>query len=208
MSFQWKKFDAIAPPRVPGVFAHQAPADTAATAEISQRDEESSGYEAGFAEGHAQGLAAAGAEQKKLLESLNHLLQEAQRRKADALNQAMSASAEILAALFAGLFNYELKQSPELLQQLCQQALKGIEYNHQVDIAVCRKDYDQLQNHLSHDAGLGDYQLSPDDTLNPGAVRLSVDDTLVDLDIVANVTAQLNQALTHLSSEHAHDGNA
>ncbi|MEM9620766.1 MAG: FliH/SctL family protein [Pseudomonadota bacterium] len=230
MPYQWKKISTLANPRMPGVISLQPePAERVPGQETElqaaapgQPVTTGTDYQDGFSQGHAEGTAAAVAEQKKLLANLSQLLTQHEQTRNEAIQESVSVVARLMQDVFRSLFAHELTVSPTLLQTLVE---KSISRHEEVSdaaatrIYLCPRDYAALTTadtvltataDDAEEAGPSDAAdtqqpflklLAQDDSLSPGAIRIDAGDALIDLNVADNVADLLSAAAGELAEQ-------
>ena len=213
--FQWKKLQAPVRRPFPGV-PKAAPSREVQTPpgaavdphqDVAQSDdsqdpceiaEHSTGYDAGFAEGREEGLAAAQREQIALLESLQACVQEVSRLRSVIVEQSLQDMSAALYLMFREIFSHELATNPQLVRALVDELRTALQTEGRLQLVLGQQDYEKVTGLAGQLRGL-DLQL--DQSLTPGVVRGLAGKAVYEMDVFANLESVLSRAARELDAQ-------
>lgn len=157
-------------------------------------------HEEGFAAGHAEGLAQAQVEMRRLQARLEGILDAFSRPLSDLEGEVESALTELAARIAGTLVRQVYVVQPELLARLTREAIASLgDKPRQVEVRLHPEDLEAIEALLPDSAGV---RMHADPALARGDLRVHAEDVRLD----ARLATRLEQILPRLLSESPGEG--
>ena len=189
--YQWKKIGDAAPPSFPGY----EPAPSQPLDNEYQR-----GYEEGHAEGYAAGQALAASEAQQLQSALGQLIDETERLRQRTVTECLRDMSVALQRLFASVFKHELRTNPALVEAMADEIVLLLHEQAKPKLMLNPQDHNALYPRCDETL---QHILFAEEGLPAGVVRASAGQSMIELDVVANLDQILAEWITRGGVEFA-----